>query len=369
MKKTLVYLFYMLFSHFSYGYSRFCIPDTTLDVELYTNGAVNFSPPSLLNTAKELANKAQGTAASIIKKRQQKNQNETKVYTKKTDKGKSHGTTQIDVPKNTNLKFQTAIGDVSLTDLEGNIKGHADGGGITLTRGKGKVELATDRGDILVTDTEASGFVLTRSGNIVLQDVNGDVKGIAPNGKVVVKTTANFFTKRNAKAFALDYDNVDLDIANAPAGGDFKLRKGNIVISETKKNALVRTEEGNIDAKAVGAGIRASTKKGKISVQIATNNNTNDPIIIENQEGDVELLVPNNFSANFSISLIQTKNLTTLSQLSSFIDLGTITPQEIKDAKTKVVFSRETQVTKTIKNSRRPVQIRVVNGNVYIRKI
>lgn len=369
MKKLVGVLFFFFFIHVAYGNNVVCPLDTTMEVELYTNGTVAFSPPSLLNKAKELANKAPGIGTSLIKKRQQNNQNETKISTKKTDKGKSHGATQIDVPKNTNLKFQTAIGDVSLTDLEGNVKGHADGGGITLTRGKGKVELATDKGDILVTDTEVSGFVLTRSGNIVLQDVNGDIKGIAPNGKVVVKTTSSFFTKRKAKVFALDYDNVDLDIAFAPEGGEFKLNKGNIVIGEAKKNSVVRTNDGNINVNSVGAGIRASTRKGKISIQIPANNNANDPIIIENQDGDVELFVSNNFSANFNISLIQTKNLTTANQVTSFIDLGTTAAQESKDAKTNVVYGRETQITKTIRSGRRPVHIRVVNGNVYIRKI
>ncbi|HAK80703.1 MAG TPA: hypothetical protein DCM71_28305 [Runella sp.] len=362
MKKLLGALFFFFVIHLTYGNTNVCLSDTTLDVELYTNGTVEFSPPSLLNTIK-------GVLGSIIKKREQSNQNETKIFSKKSDKGKSHGKVLIAVPKNTNLKFQTAIGDVSLTDLEGNVKGHADGGGITLTRGKGKVELTTDRGDILVTDTEASGFVLTRSGNIVLQDVNGDLKGLAPSGKVVVKTTSGFFTKRNSKAFALEYDNVDLDIASAPEGGEFKLNKGNIVIGEAKKNSVVRTNDGNINVNSVGAGIRASTRKGKISIQIPANNNASEPIIIENQDGDVELLVSNNFSANFNISLIQTKNLTSANQVTSFIDLGTTAAQESKDAKTNVVYGRETQITKIIRSGRRPVNIRVVNGNVYIRKI
>lgn len=369
MKKLVGVLFFFFFIHVAYGNKVVCPLDTIMDVELYTNGKVEFSPPSLLNKGKELANKAQGNVVSIIKKRQQESQNETKISSKKSDKGKSHGTTQIEVPKNTNLKFQTAIGNVSLIDIEGKVKGHADGGAITLTRGKGKFELVTDNGDITVTDTESSGFVLTRQGNIILQDVNGDLKGMAPNGKVVVKTTSGFFTKRNAKAFTLDYDNVDLDVEEAPAGGDFKLRKGNIVIGETKKNAVVRTEEGNITVNSVGAGIRASTRKGKISIQIPANNNATEPIFIENQDGDIELLVSNNFSANFSISLIQTKNLTSPYKISSFIDLGTTAAQESKDAKTNVVYGRETQVTKIIRSGRRPVYIRAVNGNVYIRKI
>ena len=370
MKKLLKLLIVFLTTcHAAQARTSITLADTTLDVELYTNGTVDFKLPTIGNLAKDLINKVQGNTNSIIKKREQKQQNETKVSTKKADKGKSHGTVQVDVAKNTKLQFQTATGNVSLTDIEGKVKGHVESGAITLTRGKGKVELVTDKGNVTVTEAASSGFVMTRSGDVVLQDVNGNINAIAPNGKVLVKTTSDFFKKRTAKAFALDYDQADMEIADAPEGGEFKTRKGNISVLSAQKSVGIKTNEGDVKVSAATKGLRASSGKGKVSVQIANNNNSTEPIIIEAQGGDVELLVPKNFSANFNISLTQTKNLTTPNQVSSFIDLGTITPQEIRDVKSKVLFGRETQINRIVKNAKRLVQIRVINGNVFIRKI
>lgn len=358
MKKLFALLFYVFFTHAVHSKTRICSSDTTLDVELYTNGTVNFLPPS-----NDLPNKS----ASFIKKRQQTAQNETKISSKKADKGKSHDLIQIEVAKNTNLKFQTATGAVSLTDIEGKVKGHVESGAITLTRGNGKVELITEKGNVNVTEAESSGFVMTRSGDVVLQDVNGNIKAIASNGKVLVKTTSGFFTKRKARAIVLDYDQADMEIADTPEGGEFKTRKGNISVLNALKSISIKTNEGDLNVSSLTSGIRASTGKGKVTLQIANNNNADEPIIIEAQEGDVELLVPKNFSANFNISLTQTKNLSTPNQVSSFIDLGTITPQEIRDVKSKELFGREIQINHVVKKAGRLVQIRVINGNIFIR--
>lgn len=362
MKKLLrLLIIFLTVQHITQARTNIALVDTTLDVEIYTNGIVDFVPPSVDS------NKGQNNAASI-KKYEQKNQNETKIFTNKQDKGKSHGTAKIEVAKNTNLRFQTAIGNVTLTDVEGKVKGHVENGAITLTRGTGKVELVTETGDVSVIEAGSSGFVISRSGNVILQDVSGDLKGIAPKGKVSFKTTSNFFTKKTASKFALNYDQADIEIANAPEGGDFRAKKGDITVFNSQKNITMYTEEGNLKVSSLGMGVRASTRKGKISLQIATNNNAEEPIIIEAQDGDVELIVGNNFKGNFSISLSQTKNFTTPYQVVSFLELGTITPQEIRDTKTKVLYGREFQINQVIGKGKRPVQIRVLNGNLYIRK-
>lgn len=344
--------------------------DSTVQVQLTTNGTVAFTGGNTAAGAlKGLANKVQNQPDSLIKRVEESRSKETKIFTKKEDSGKSHGSTTIGVPKNFNLKFQTATGSVSLTDVEGNAKGKVGNGAISVLRGKGKLELNTDNGDVTVTDSEANGFVMTRRGNVTLQDVRGKMKGISQNGKVTVKTTAAFFANQKATRFQLNYDQADLDIAAAPEGGDFVVGKGDIISRGAQKNMTLKTDEGNLSVSPASMGVRASTRKGKVSVQVALNSTSLEPIIIEAQDGDAELLVPLNFAGSFMITLIQTKNLTGRNVVSSFLDLGTIKAEEQTDPKSKQVVGRITQISHVVRGGRRPVQIRVTNGNINIKRI
>lgn len=363
--KELVTLILVIASGVSLHAKRVHYPsDTLVEVQLYTNGTVEFLGPSAIVTP----NKNPSKADTIIRKVEQKAQNETKILTKKEDKGKSHGNAQISVGKNANLRFQTSTGNVTLTDVEAKVKGRVESGAITVTRGTGKMELNTDKGDIVVTDSEASGFVMTRSGNVTLLDVRGQLTGISQNGKVIVKTTENYFKGRKTNRFFINYDQADIDIASAPGGGEFSLSKGNISVLNLLQSAVMQTEEGNLNVSLAGTGVRARTRKGKVSVKVTNNAASSEPILIEAQDGDVDLSLPANFAGDFVITLVQTKNLKTVNRINSSIDLGSTTPQELRDAKTKELISLETQVARTIGKSKRPVRIRVINGNVNIKQ-
>lgn len=372
MKKVLVTIVCMVVAQITWATTTNIMADSTVQVQLTTNGTVAFTGGnSAISGLKGLANKAQNQADTIIKRAEQKAQNEQVYFTKKEDRGKSHGSTSIAVPKNFNLKFQTATGNVSLTDVDGKVKGKVENGAINIVRGKGKVELNTDAGDVTITESAADGFVITKKGNVTLQDVRGNLTGLSQSGKVTFRTTSSYFTGRKLTAFALNYDEADIDIAAAPEGGQLNVGKGNISVSGVQKNIAVATNEGNLTVATANTGVRARTNKGKASVQVSANSTATDPIIIETQDGDADLLVASNFAGSFVITLIQTKNLTTRNVVSSFINLGTVRAEEVTDPKTKMVTSRITQVIHVVSNGRRtrPVRIRVVNGNINIKRI
>jgi len=343
------------------------VPDSTVEVKLYTSGTVSFAGAgTATSSGKPVVTKAKANADTLIKNVQDSKSKDIKIVTKKEDAGKSHGSTLIDVPKSYNLKFETATGSVSLTDVDGKVKGSVKEGAITILRGKGKLEANTQLGDITVTASEASGFVMTKSGNVTLQDVKGNLTGISQNGKVSYKTTSSYFTGRKADKFQINYDEADIDIASAPEGAEAVVIKGNISIQNALKNIVLQTDEGNLTVLPASMGVRAITRKGKAAVQLAQNFNSTEPIIIETKDGDVDLRVPRNFTGSFVITLIQTKNLTTPNKITSFIDLGSVVPQDIIDPKSKLVVNKQTQVNKAIGTSKRQVKIRVVNGNVNI---
>ena len=347
--------------------SRAFASDSTVDVQLYTNGTVTFAGAnSTAGAAINLINKTKKD--SLVKRAEQRPQNQFNVFTKKEDRGKSHGVAQITVGQNFILHFQTAVGGVYLTDVDAKVRGSIESGAVTITRGKGKMAVNTNQGDITVTESEASGFVMTRSGNVTLQDIRGPLTGITQKGKVTYKTTSGYFTGRRATPFKVSFDEADVDIAIAPEGGEFILGKGNISARNVQKSIVMVTDEGNLTVAPASTGVRAKTRKGKVSVTVAANSTSTEPIVIENHDGDVELIVPNTFAGNFIISLSQTKNLSGSYRVSAFMDLGNTTPNDIIDPKTKILSGRETQINQKIRNGTRPVRIRAVNGNVFIKR-
>ena len=341
------------------------LPDTTIDVQLTTNGTTLFSSGAS-GALKAAISKVQGKADTLVKQNEDSEKN-IKVVTSQANAGKNHGTAQISVPQNYNLKFQTAIGDIQMTDLNTKVRGTVKSGSITATRVKGKIDVFTVNGNIVVTDSDASGLAMTQKGDITLQDVRSNLTPIAQNGKVTVKTTTTFFGTNKAKAMNMTYEQADLDIATMPEGGAIVIGKGNIAVNSATKNTELRTNEGNIALNVASEGVRTKTAKGNTIVKIALNSTSKEPILIESQDGDTELWIPRRFAGDFVIAIEQTKLLTTTYQLSSNIGLTNIITESSTNPKTKEIIGKRVHLVQKIGTNGRLVRIRAINGNVLIR--
>ncbi|WP_028665320.1 hypothetical protein [Runella zeae] len=343
--------------------------DSIVEVRLLTSGNVTFAGANSVTAVKGALSNRQNKADSLIKRRNETANNKVTVFTKKEDEGKSHGNVTLPVPPNYKLNFLTSTGDVTLIDVNANVIGRAEKGNLSVVRSSGRMELKTDTHNITVTDSEASGFVMTKTGTVTLQDVGRDLVGISQEGKVIYKTTTNYFKTRRYASFDLSFEKAEVEVANAPEGGTFTAVKGNIVVKNAGKNVHLKTTEGSLSVAPASMGVRAQNRLGGVVVQMAVNSTSLEPVVIEAQEGNVDLYVPLNFAGDFVITLVQNKNFNILNRVNSFLDLGSIKAEEVVDTESKRLMSRHTQISRVIRNGKRPVRIRVVNGNVNIIRI
>ncbi len=341
--------------------------DTTIDVQIGTNGGVDFIGATTDVSNKAIKkNNAQNPADTLFKRVEDTDKN-VKIVTSQANAGQSHGNTQVAVPQKYNLKFQTATGDVKMSDIDARVRGVVKNGSISATRVKGRIDVFTAKGNIDVNDSDTEGLVMTQSGNIVLTDVRSGLSPISQNGKVNVKTTSSYFGTQKTSPMNLTYDQADLDIATVPEGGSFVIDKGNIVVASATKNIELRSNEGNLTLSLASAGARLVTKKGKAIVKVALNSTSQEPIQIETQEGDIELWIPRKFAGDFVITIDQNKNVMAANRIFSDIIFTNIVTQQLKHPTTKAVVGNQVQVNQKIGTNPRIVRIRAVNGNVYLR--
>jgi hypothetical protein len=342
--------------------------DTTIDVQLGTNGGVEFTGAATDVSAKAVKKTNAQNPADTLFKRVEDTDKNVKIVTSQANAGQSHGNTQVSVPQKYNLKFQTATGDVKLSDIDARVRGVVKNGSISATRVKGRIDVFTAKGNINVSDSDADGLTMTKSGNITLTDVRSRLSPNSQNGKVNVKTTSSYFGIQKATAMNLTYDQADLDIATVPEGGSFVIDKGNITVASAAKNVELRSNEGNLTLSIASGGARLMTKKGKAVVKVALNSTSTEPIQIETQDGDAELWIPRQFAGNFVIVIDQNKNLNAPNRLLTDVAFTNINTQQLKHPTTQEVVGIQVNINQKIgKTNLRIVRIRAVNGNVYVR--
>src|SRR5262249_56491455 len=174
-----------------------------------------------------------------------------KVTSRKTAGVNSYSTDfrfEIQVPQKFDVQIKSAGGEISVSNLDGEVKGSTGGGSLTITEAKGTVNLTTGGGNISVTRSEIDGRVSTGGGRILIQDVKGDFNGYSGGGNVELKNV----TRRSGGSTG-----DEVHISNAG---------GSIVVDEAAAGADVRTGGGGIHIKSARGFVKASTGGGRIEI-------------------------------------------------------------------------------------------------------
>jgi hypothetical protein len=107
-----------------------------------------------------------------------------------------------------------------------------------------------------------------------------------------------------------------------PLGSDIDIRSGNgsVMVKAAQGNLTIHTDNGNIEARGISGAIRiesgngdlqldgtlaavdARTRRGNIAAQINPSSNMNSGWEVRTDEGDVDLRLPANFSADLDVS-------------------------------------------------------------------
>ncbi|MCK4763137.1 MAG: hypothetical protein KAW12_13155 [Candidatus Aminicenantes bacterium] len=274
---------------------------------------------------------------------------------------------EVLVPVKYDLELKTMGGAVTIDNIAGDISGRTMGGDLDLGKLKGKINFKTMGGEIVLQDSDIDGRLKTYGGRVLFENVTGDVKGTSLGGNVVYKNVKSRGGESTGKAVHLSTMGGSLNVNDAPEGAKLHTMGGNIHIRSAKKFVSAKTMGGNIEIGAVDGWVKATTMGGNIKVTMTGDlDRGKRDVTLSSMGGDIVLIVPPGLSMDVDIELIFTKKNSKKYKISSDFDLQ----EKVSDhwdfgsgSPRKSIYGKA-----VIKGGKHKIEIKTVNGNIYLKK-
>lgn len=300
----------------------------------------------------------------------------------------------IRVPRNFNVRLNSAGGGISITGVEGRFSGTTGGGEIRIDNAQGEIDLQSGGGDINVTNSNLRGVVSTGAGTVNINGGGSELVGSSGSGEIIGQTRTmrdlnatlaqklNELRHESSGITTSRSDYVDSVKHFGERGIQRHRSGGDITLAEAPNGARVITGGGAIRIGPSGGEVYASTGGGAIEIGPATGSviaSTGAGSItlafrgagphaadLTSGLGRIELILPENINAELLLETAYTNNSATKTRIESDWPLA-ITETDRWDASVgtprKYVRARHTLGT-----GGELIRVRTVNGNVIVRK-
>ncbi|NVJ60171.1 MAG: hypothetical protein HWE27_07275 [Gammaproteobacteria bacterium] len=154
---------------------------------------------------------------------------------------------EVSVPKQFNVKLETAGGSISVSDLTGQVDVRTSGGSLSFENIVGDINGRTSGGSIEVADTKGDVQVRTSGGSLSLGDIEGTLHARTSGGSIT------------------------LGVVTGPA--DVATSGGSIRIREAGGSVVARTSGGSVDVtftKQPKGDSDISTSGGSVTARLAS---------------------------------------------------------------------------------------------------
>ncbi|MBU2494360.1 MAG: hypothetical protein KJ571_17165 [Bacteroidetes bacterium] len=274
---------------------------------------------------------------------------------------------KVMVPNKFNVDFKTMGGNVELLGVEGKLEGTTMGGSIDLKNLKGYLDIKTMGGSIELTNSEVDGNVETMGGSILVEDVIGDVNASSMGGKVIQKNVKSS-KKSVGKEIDISTMGGSINIDEALHGANIKTMGGKISVNKVKQFLKAETMGGDIYVKEADAWIKAKTMGGDVEVKLNCDPKTDDrDVELISMHGDVTLYVPSNFSMDLDIEIRYSEDDEDEVDIVSDFNIKEEVTEDSKKShwnKTMILHG-----SASLNGGKNKVEIKTVNGRVYLKKI
>jgi DUF4097 and DUF4098 domain-containing protein YvlB len=313
-----------------------------------------------------------------------------KVKAELDNRGSSNLRTHVMAPRNLNVEFQSAGGELVLVGVDGRFSGRTMGGRLSFTGVTGQVDLRTMGGTIEILDSELDGRVKTGGGKVTLHNVVGDVEASSGGGNVQYKNVrASDGTLRGPRNLKLLTEASEDTVLIATQGGAIRIKEaldganvytggGRINISNASRFVSARTGGGDIDIELEQGWVSATTGAGDIQVSILQDSSGGGDVTLLSGNGDITLYLPADFSMDLDVDLAFTRNSKRGYRIESDfpVEQQTTDDWDYNGEKEQQESRRWDSSLSTPKrhilgtlvtgDGQHKVKIRTVNGNVFI---
>jgi hypothetical protein len=179
---------------------------------------------------------------------------------------RTDGRYTIRVPKNFSADLSTGGGDVTASELTGDMRADSSGGDLRLSHLRGALSARSGGGDIKLDDCDGVAEIKTGGGDIVFTDSEGTLHGRTGGGTIEVR---NFVgdTDVSTGGGEVRLQRIDGAIAGETSGGSITASVSGVAI----KKISLESSGGDIDLalpKSATADITARTSGGRITTNL-----------------------------------------------------------------------------------------------------
>ncbi len=256
---------------------------------------------------------------------------------KRDDYRRAKVSLKIKVPKKFDVKLE-ADAETTISQVEGRIDIAIGNAGLDLSGVYGRADIHTANGRIYITGCKLDGNISNTNGRLTME--KSSVQG-------EVRTT-----------------NSSMELSDAPYGIALGSTNGTIRIGSAKEFVRARTTNGSVRIGELDGRLEVETVNGSVEAKMIGNRASNGhDVDLETLNGDVELLLPDDFSMEVDI-VVTERNSRKRSRrytIASDFNISVDTVELGRD-------DYEVRGKGSVRGGKNKLYVRAVNGDVYLRK-
>ncbi len=185
----------------------------------------------------------------------------------------------VNVPSQYNVDLTTSGGDITVSDLAGQVRARTSGGDVSLGRIGGVVDAHTSGGDVSMTGSHSNALLATSGGNIKVGDAAGPLNVRTSGGSIDIRHAGSDL-KAHTSGGSIDIGDAGGAIDADSSGGSIRAR----LSGQPHADSKLSTSGGGITvfvAPQVALDIDAHTSGGDVASHI--------PVTILGKQNDSSL--------------------------------------------------------------------------------
>ena len=188
---------------------------------------------------------------------------------------------EVVLPKKSVLTVRNERGDITVSDMAGDVAVSTKKGAIEVNDTTGNVDIDTRSGDVKVTDTK---------GDIKIAGHGGEVEAVNATGSLVVDGEFYGSIRADKISKGVRFLSQRTDLTLTQLGGHFEKGSGNMEIADAPGNLTSRTRNVSVSLENVTGKIVLDNTNG--SIELRFSNPPKEDITINNERASVTLLMP-----------------------------------------------------------------------------
>lgn len=307
----------------------------------------------------------------------------------------------IRLPRNYNIRLESAGGGVSISDVDGTFRGHTGGGEIRIDRANGRADITTGGGTIRVSHSNLSGSVSTGGGTVVIEDVRGGLTGSSGSTSPIYINSDGSSSRSITSIVGGRKDRDDdtnitisgsgtnvsinertgevrdasgrvifrksggrVNVAEALNGADIRTGGGSITIGRSAGAVIAHTGGGDITIGPLAGSAEAQTGAGDVRLDFRDVRSPSAEVTSGN--GRVVITLPSNFAGTLDLETAYTNNLGHRTSIKSDWPLSVSESSYWDDSRgTPRRFVRARQ---TFGSGGGTISVSTVNGDIVIQR-